>query len=163
MPQLDLHTFLPQLIWLAITFVLLYALMATLGLPRVQAALARRRGRIDGDLDKAAQMKAEVEAVIAAYERTLAEARARAQATMRETTEELNAEAAERQRQVAERLNAETAAAERRIAEAKRAALANLREVAVEVARAAAAKLAGAEVDAARAGTAVDAVLRERA
>lgn len=162
MPQLDLATFPPQLIWLAISFVVLYLLMAKLGLPRIARALGARRERIDGDLEKAQQMKVEAETVIAAYERALAEARQQAQITLKETTERLNAHAAERQRRTAERLAAETAAAERRIAEAKTAALANIREVAVEVARAAAARLIGGEIDGARAAEAVDAVMRER-
>ncbi len=162
MPQLDLATFPPQLIWLAISFVVLYLLMAKLGLPRIARALGARRERIDGDLEKAQRMKVEAEAVIAAYERALAEARQQAQITLKEATERLSAEAAERQRRTAERLAAETAAAERRIAAAKTAALANIREVAVEVARAAAAKLGGGEIDAARAAEAVDAVMRER-
>jgi F-type H+-transporting ATPase subunit b len=162
-PQLDFATFPAQLVWLVICFVVLYALMAQVGLPRVGAILAQRRGRIEGDLATATRMKDEAEAVIAAYERALAEARADAQATVRETVEKLNAAAAERQRQLAQSLAAETAAAERRILAAKTAALANLRDVAVDVARAAAAKVAGAELDPGRAGAAVDAVLRERA
>ncbi len=163
MPQLDVSTFPTQLFWLFVSFVVLYVLMAKLGLPRVGRIIAARRSRIDGDLEKAGQMKAEAEAVIAAYERALAEARTQAQQTLKETTERLNAEAAERQRQLAEKLVAETQAAERRIEEAKAAALANLRNVAVDVARAAAAKLTGSDVDAGRAAAAVDAVLRERA
>jgi F-type H+-transporting ATPase subunit b len=161
-PQLDLATFPPQLIWLAISFIVLYLLMAKLGLPRIARALGARRERIDGDLEKAQQMKVEAEAVIAAYERALAEARQQAQITLKETTERLNADAAERQRRTAERLAAETSAAERRIAEAKAAAIGNIREVAVEVARAAAARLVGGEIDGARAAEAVDAVMRER-
>jgi F-type H+-transporting ATPase subunit b len=161
-PQLDVHTFAPQLIWLAITFIALYLLMAKVGLPRVGRIIARRRERIEGDIAKAGQLKSEAEAVIAAYERALAEARDEAQRTMRETTERLNAAAAERQRKLAERLAAETAAAERRINEARNAALANIGEVAAEVARATALKLTGAEIDAARARAAVDAALRER-
>jgi F-type H+-transporting ATPase subunit b len=161
-PQLDLATFPPQLIWLAISFIVLYLLMAKLGLPRIARALGARRERIDGDLEKAQQMKVEAEAVIAAYERALAEARQQAQITLKETTERLNADAAERQRRTAERLATETAAAERRIAAAKAAAIGNIREVAVEVARAAAARLVGGEIDGARAAEAVDAVMRER-
>lgn len=159
MPQLDLSTYAPQLIWLAITFIVLYLLMAKLGLPRIARVLGARRERVEGDLEKAQQMKAEAEAVIAAYERALTEARQQAQQTLKETSERLNAEAAERQRQLAEKLTAETHAAERRIAEAKAAALGNIREVAVDVARAAAQRLTGAELDA---GHAVDAVMRER-
>src|SRR5215469_2480318 len=50
---------------LAITFLVLYVLMAKLGLPRIDRALKARRTRIEDDLDKARQMKAEAEAVIA--------------------------------------------------------------------------------------------------
>src|SRR6185437_6418425 len=121
MPQLDLATFPALLIWLGITFVVLYIVMASVGLPRVGGIIAARRARIDGDLDKAAQMKREAEAVIAAYDKALAE-----------------------------ELAQETAAAERRIDAAKREALGSLREVAIDVTRAAAQKLTGAELDAAR-------------
>jgi F-type H+-transporting ATPase subunit b len=163
MPQLDITTFAPQLFWLAVLFIVLYLLMSRIGLPQLGGILAARRGRIEGDLAKAQQMKSEAEAVIAAYQRTLAEARADAQATLRETVERLNAAAAERQKKLADSLAAETATAERRIAAAKAEALANLRDVAIDVARAAAQKVAGVEIDAARARTAVDEVLRERA
>jgi F-type H+-transporting ATPase subunit b len=163
MPQLDISTFAPQLIWLAITFVVLYALMAGLALPRVGGIIVARRTKMDGDLEKANAMKAEAEAVIAAYDRALATARAEAQATLKATTEKLAALAAERQRGVAERLAAETAVAEKRIADARDAALADLRGAAIEVARAAVAKLAGQPVDEARAGAAIDAVMRSRA
>jgi F-type H+-transporting ATPase subunit b len=163
MPQLDLATFPPQLIWLAITFIFLYVVMATVGLPRVGGVIAARRARIEGDLDKAAQMKSEAEAVIAAYEKALAEARMQAQITLRETTEQLNAQSAERQRKVVEELARETAAAEKRIAEAKAQALGSLRDIAVDVTRDAAQKLTGAALDTSRAGAAVDNAMRERA
>lgn len=162
MPQLDFATFPPQLVWLAITFILLYVVMARFGLPRIGGILAARRGRVEDDLEKAGQMKAEAEAVIAAYERALADARNQAQITIRETLERLNAEAAERQRGFTEKLATETAAAERRIMATKTAALANLREVAIEVTRAAATRLTGRDIDPARAGAAVDAALNGR-
>ena len=162
MPQLDLATFPPQLIWLAITFLVLYLVMQAVGLPRVGDVLAARRARIEGDLEKAAQLKNETEAVIVAYEKALTEARMQAQITLRETSEQLNARAAERQRKIAEELAQETAAAERRIDAAKREALGSLREVAIDVTRAAAQKLTGAELDAARAAAAVDQAMRER-
>ncbi len=139
MPQLDVSTFPSQIFWLAVFFVVLYLLMARLALPKIEKIIEERRNRVDGDLDKAGEMKTEAEAVIAAYEKALLDARHQAQLTMKETSDRL------------------------RIAAAKSAAMANLRAVAVEVARAAAAKLVGSEIDDARAATAVDAVLKERA
>src|SRR5580658_9230771 len=136
MPQLDVHTFASQIVWLAISFIVLYLLMARVGLPQVGGILERRRQRLDGDLAKAAQMKDEAAAVIASYERALATARADAQAMVRETTERLAAAAAKRQHELAQALAAETARAEERIAAAKRQALAGLRDVAIEVAEA---------------------------
>jgi len=162
MPQLDVSTFPEQLFWLAISFIVLYLLMSRLGLPRIGKIIEARRQRVAADLERAGQMKAETEAVIAAYERALGEARADAQRTLKETTERLNAAAAHRLHEVAQKLAAETAAAERRIAEAKAAALGNVRAVAVDVARAATAKLTGIEVDLERTAAAVDAALRER-
>ncbi|HEV2265096.1 MAG TPA: F0F1 ATP synthase subunit B' [Stellaceae bacterium] len=162
MPQFDVATFPTQLVWLAITFIALYLVMTLVGLPRVGGIIAKRRDRITGDLDKAQRMKAEAEAVIAAYERALAEARAKAQHALRETAERLAAEAVEQQRKLAESLNAETTKAERRIADAKAAALQGVRQLAADVAQDAAGKLAGAAVEPARVKAAVEAVLQER-
>ena len=162
MPQLDFSTFPPQLVWLFITFAVLYGLMAAVALPRVGGAIAARREKIDGDIDKAGALKAESEAVLVAYERALAEARTSAQSVLKETTERLAAAAAERQKVLTDKLTAETSAAEKRIADAKNAALANLKSVAAEVARSAVGKLAGENLDEATIGTAIDRALAER-
>src|SRR5436309_12817303 len=105
MPQLDLSTFPSQLFWLAVIFVLLYLLMSWVALPRVSAMIVARRARIEGDLERATQMKAETEAVMAAYERSLADARAQAHATPKEAMDRFCAEAAARQRKATELLN----------------------------------------------------------
>jgi F-type H+-transporting ATPase subunit b len=163
MPQLDVSTFAPQLVWLAITFVVLYLLMAKLGLPRVNAIIEARRKRLDDDLARAAEMKAEAEAAIAAYRKTMAEARAEAQATIRERTEQFAAEAAERQRQLAEALGEQTKAAEREIGAAKERAFAEIRNVAVDVARSVTEKLIGSAPDEEKLIPAVDHAMAERA
>jgi F-type H+-transporting ATPase subunit b len=162
MPQLDFETFPTQVFWLVVSFVLLYVLMRTVALPRIEKIIEERRGRLDEDLEKAAQMKTEAEAVIAAYEKALAEARANAQATVKATVDRIAAASAERQRQAAAVLAEKTNAAEARIAAAKADALRGVRDVAVEVAQAMAQRLTGATPETSRAAAAVDAVLQER-
>src|SRR5439155_501588 len=82
-----------------------------------------RRNRIDDDLSRAAQLKAEAETVMAAYQQTLAAARAAAQAAVKDATDRFAAEAAERHRQLSDTLAQQTTAAERQIAAAKEQAL----------------------------------------
>ena len=163
MPQLDVSTFTPQLVWLAITFVVLYLLMSRLGLPRVNAILEARRKRLDDDLARAAEIKAEAEAVVAAYQRTLAEARAKAQAAIKERTDQFAAAAAEQQQQLAEALAERTRAAEREIGAAKERAFAEIRNVAVDVARSVTEKLTGSAAYEAKLAPAVDRAMAERA
>jgi F-type H+-transporting ATPase subunit b len=137
--------------------------MAKLGLPRVNAVIEARRKRLDDDLTRATEIKAEAEAVIAAYQKTMADARAQAQATIKERTERFAAEAAERQRQLAEALAEQTRAAEREIAVAKERAFAEIRNVAVDVARSVTEKLTGSAADEGRLIPAVDRAMAERA
>jgi F-type H+-transporting ATPase subunit b len=143
MPQLDFHTFVPQLVWLAITFAVLYVLMSRAALPKVKSAIEGRRHHVDSDLGRAAALKAEAEAALAAYQKTLSDARAAAQETLRQTGEKLAAEAAERQRQLAATLAGQIAAAETRIAAGKEQALGEIRGIAAEVGSAVVVKLMG--------------------
>lgn len=163
MPQLDFSTYVPQLFWLAVTFFILFVLMKGVALPRVGAVLDTRRARLDSDLARAAELKTQAEAVVAAYERSLAAARAEAQATIRETAERLEAAAAARQQELASALAARTSAAERDIAAAKERALAEIPTVAAEVAAALAAKLTGRPPDARTVAAAVSSTMTERA
>ena len=163
MPQLDISTFTPQLVWLAIWFVVLYLLMAKLAMPRIARAMEARRRRREDDLARAAQLKAEAEAANAAYQKTLAEARAQAQAAIKETSDRLAAEAAKQQRALAATLAEQIEAAERRIAATKEQALAEVRGIAVDVGRSVVEKLTGAVPDAAKMAAAVDSSLSGRA
>lgn len=156
MPQLDFTTFAPQLFWLAVSFIVLYGLMRWLALPRVEQVITSRREHLNGDLARAAALKSEAETALATYRKTLAEARAAAQATLRETSEKLAAEAAERQRQLAATLAEQIEAAEQRIRAMKQEALAEVRGIATEVGGAVVERLTGASADPAKLAEAVE-------
>ena len=156
MPQLDIATFAPQLIWLGIWFLILYLLMAKLALPRIGGIIEARRQRREGDLARAAQLKAEAEAAAAAYQQMLTQARAQAQATLKEASDRMAGEAAERQRQLAAALAEQIEAAERRISETKDEALTQVRGIALDVGEAVVEKLTGARPSLVALSAAVD-------
>jgi F-type H+-transporting ATPase subunit b len=133
-PPFNQETFASQLVWLAITFVLLYLLMSRLALPRVGGIIAARSNRIEGDLAEAQRLKDETETAMAAYERTLAEARANAQTIAAQTREDLLAEAEQRRKALEGQLNRKIEEADKAIAATKTAAMSNVRGIAAETA-----------------------------
>ncbi len=162
LPQLDAATYGPQLIWLAISFALLYWLMVRLILPRVSQVLDERQQRIESNLERAEKLKTEADEAKASYEKTLSSARAEAQEVLHKTSERLAAEAAERHAALASRLGNDVRAAEARIDDAKTRALAGIQDVAVETALAATRRLIGEAPDNQSVTAAVQAVLGER-
>jgi F-type H+-transporting ATPase subunit b len=161
MPQFDPTFYTTQLFWLFVSFALLYVLMSTLAMPKIGAVLEERQRKIDDNLDKAAQLKAEAETAIALYEKALAESRAQAQEILRASGEAMAKQAEERQKQLGDRLAQQVKAGEARIDAAKEQALSHVREIAAEVAKSAAAKLTGTTYDDSKVATAVATALEE--
>ena len=161
MPQFDPTFFAPQLFWLLVMFVVLYVSMSVLAMPKIGAVLEERQRKIDDNLDKAAQLKAEADIAIAAYEKALAESRAQAQQILRTSAEALAKQSEAKQKELGEKLAAQIKAGEARINAAKDQALAHVREVAVDVAKTATQKLTGLTVADDQVTTAVTAVMQE--
>jgi F-type H+-transporting ATPase subunit b len=158
MPQLDPDTFAPQLIWLAITFIGLYLVMARVALPRIGNAIEHRRDRIANDLDQAQALKEATDRAIATYEARMAEARARAHDMNQETRQKLKDEVEAERARVEADLAEKVAKAETRIAKVKDGALAEMEKLAVDLAGDIVAKLIGDQVTGARAAKAVEQV-----
>ena len=161
MPQFDPTFFAPQLFWLLVMFVVLYVSMSVLAMPKIGAVLEERQRKIDDNLDKAAQLKAEADAAIAAYEKALAESRAQAQQILRTSAEALAKQSEAKQKELGEKLAAQIKAGEARINAAKDQALAHVREVAVDVAKTATQKLTGLTVEDDQVTKAVTAAMQE--
>lgn len=162
MPQLNFRDFPPQLVWLLITFVVLYIVMAKVALPRVAEVLEMRADRIKTDLDQAASLKSETDKLIATYEKALADARNQAAGVARDTAAALAQKSGERQAKVGADLAARIKGAEMNIAAARNKAMAEIQSVAAEIATDAAKRLVGLGVSAGDAGAAVAAVAKER-
>lgn len=160
MPQLIFEDFPPQLVWLAITFVVLYFVMSKLAVPAIATTLEQRQSKIQGDLDAAEKANEDTRQLVAAYEKRLADAREEARRLQRERTEADGATAAARLGEVSERLGKQIADAEKRIAEQRNQALDGLERMAGEVAESVYAKLAGQPADAGALGAKVAAALK---
>ncbi len=134
MPQLNPLDWGPQLIWLVITFGLLYLLMVYVALPRIGKVIEARASHIAGDLAAADKLRRETEEAIAAYEQALAEAKQKAHAIVEEGRAKLKAETAAERASLERDLGKKSAEAEARIAEAKNSAMREVNAVAAEVA-----------------------------
>lgn len=161
MPQLDFADYAPQLVWLAITFTVLYLVMARIALPRIASVLDERDRQVETNVERAEKLKAEAEEALATYQQTMAEARAKAQAELRKAAEAVAAETQARESELSAKVAKQSEAAERSIATAKQAAMTDIQKVAAELAGAMAAKLAGIQPGT-TAEAAVADVMRER-
>ncbi len=92
MPQLNPDWFSNQIFWLVVTLVVIFFVLSKVALPRIAAVLAERHGAIQGDLDKAEEMKAKAIAAEEAYNAALAKARAEAGVIVAEAKAEIQKE-----------------------------------------------------------------------
>ena len=159
-PPFESHTFASQLVWLVISFVVLYLIVARMALPRVGGIIAARQKAIADDLAAAQKLRDQSDAEMKAYETELAEARAKAQAISAETRDKLNAQAESERKTLEDRLAAKLAEAEKAIAATRDTAMGNVRGIATDSAAAIVQQLTGAQPDAAAVQSAVDSSLR---
>ena len=142
-PPFESEFFPSQLVWLAITFVLLYVLMSRIALPRIGAIMAERSKVISDDLATADQLKERSDAAAAAYEKALADARGRAQGIAAATREQQARETEDLHKRLEAQLHERIAAAEQSIAKSRGAAMSNVKSIAAETASAIVERLIG--------------------
>jgi F-type H+-transporting ATPase subunit b len=147
MPQLDFKDFPPQLVWLAILFVVLYLIMSRLAVPAISDTLDKRQAKIQADLDAAEKANDATREAVAAYEKRLADAREEARKLTRERAEADSAALTAKLTDVGNRLGGQIAEAEKRIASQRATVLAGLEQMATDIAASAYAKLAGQPAD----------------
>ena len=142
-PPFESQHFPSQLLWLGLTFILLYVLMAKIALPRIGSILAERSKRIGDDIAAAERLKERSDAAHAAYEKALADARGRAQGIANETREREAAAAEETNKRLEAELHERLAAADKSIAGRRAAAMENVGTIATDTASAIVERLIG--------------------
>lgn len=142
-PPFKTETYAGQVIWLTITFVLLYTLLSKLVLPRLSGIIENRRVTIAGDLDDASAMKSRAEQAGTAYEKALSEAKSRAQSLAQDARAKASAEADAKRKALEADLTHRLIASEATIAQKKADAMSNVRGIAHETATAIVERLTG--------------------
>ncbi len=147
MPQLDYHSFAPQLVWLAIAFLALYLVMSRLAVPAISDTIEKRQAKIQGDLDAAEKANEDTRNLVSAYEKRLADTREEARKLMRERGDADAAAGAARLSALHDKLNAQIGEAEKRIAAQRDDVMAGLGNMAKDIGQEVYAKLAGQPAD----------------
>lgn len=144
LPQLDPSSYPSQIFWLLVFFVMLYALMSRVALPRVTEVLDMRQTQRDNNLNRAEHLQEDAAKIRQTLDAAMAAAQAEAQATMsareQENAKKLNAENA----RFLEHARNRIASAEQNIAKAKEEALLSLADISAEVAADIVQKVSGA-------------------
>lgn len=154
LPQFRFEFWGGQIIWLLITFAILYVLMAKVFVPRLRKIQDTRAQTIADAVEQARRVQAEADAQAAAAKAEIEDARAQARRVAADAKAKAQAEMAASQAAEDERLKAELEKAEARIRATRDAAMTNVGQIAADTAEAIVAKLTGAaptraEVDAA--------------
>ena len=85
MPQFNAKSFNSQLFWLIITFTALYLIITYFILPRIRENIRLRKNKIANDLERAENIKAEIENMISQSNIKLEEAKNQAQKMIKES------------------------------------------------------------------------------
>lgn len=159
-PPFDTSKFGSQLLWLALTFGLLYWLMSKVVLPRIGGIIEARRAKILGDMEEARRLAAESDAARAAYDKALADARANATALAQEARASVQREVDTRKADAEASLATRLAEAETRIAAIRDRAMSEVGAIASDTAGAIVERLAGGQASGGEVSAAVADVMK---
>ncbi|SFK05053.1 hypothetical protein [Methylocapsa palsarum] len=154
-PPFESANFAPLIIWLVLSFGLLYLLMSKIALPRVEGILHARAGKIRTDLAEAHASRARSQEAAEANDKKIADAKAAAQAVAQETQTKLNAESEAKRHALEADLNGKLAAAETQIAQKKAEAMSHVGDIAQDAAAAIVEHITGKPADASAVAAAV--------
>lgn len=133
MPQLDPTTFIPQLFWLAVTFGVLYFVMARLALPRVIDTIEGRNAQIAQDISAAEKIRKECQELEIAHKTLLTEAREKAATFLKEERAQIESQLTEQTKSFANDMQSKLRAAETNIATVRSLGIAEAKNLSTEI------------------------------
>ena len=161
MPQLSQlsEVLLSQLFWLAVALGFIFFVIARGMVPKIQATVDQREGKIAADLERAQAARKEADETEAAWRARMDAARADAARLAQEAKNDSARETEAKVKKAADKINLKVESAEGKIREAVNAARAEIEAVAAEATQEMIERLTGLKVDKKEAAAAVKAEL----
>ena len=157
----DLYPKISELIIGAIAFGILFLFMAKWVLPRLNQTLEARRGKIQGDLEKAEQARADADKLLADYRQQLAGARADANRIVEEARQTAEALRQDLSKKAEDEARGIVARAQEEIRAERDRVFQELKAQVGELSLALAGRIVGSELDRDRQGRLVDEYITE--
>jgi len=150
--------------WVAVGLIAFLAIVVYVGAPKkIAAALDAKSAQIQTDLDEAARLRAEAEAMLADIRTQREDAEKQAAAMLAAAEADAVRMAADAQAKLEEQIARRTALAERKIASAEAQAAADVKAAAADLATQAAERLLAARLASAKSDPAIDAAIAQLA
>lgn len=143
LPQFDPTWWAGEIVWFAVIFAVVFALMAKVFMPRIAGTIDEREKRITGDIRQAMALKDQADAQAAQAEAEMAQARGRSHKLAADAKARAQAEANQRQAAEEAKLGESVAKAEAEIRTARDEALGHVREIAGDTAQSILVRLTG--------------------
>lgn len=161
MPQLSQlsEVYLSQLFWLAVALGFIFFVIARGMVPKIQAAVDQREGKIAADLERAQAARKQADETEAAWRARMDAARAEAARLTQEAKNESARQIEAKVKKAADKINAKAEAAETKIRDALAAARSEIEAVAADATQQMIERLTGLKVDKKEAAAAVKAEL----
>lgn len=161
LPQFDTASYPGQLFWLTVTFVVVYVFLGKVALPQISEVLENRLETVQGDLDRAAKLKAEAEEVREAYEKSVAKAHDEARSLTAAAQAEIAQLAAKKSEEFAKKSKKRMDQVEARISNAKADAMDDITTASADLAAEAAKKLSGIKIEPKEAKMTIQAIVKD--
>lgn len=161
LPQFNTSSYPGQIFWLMVTFIVVYVFLSKVALPQVSDVLENRQETVQGDLDRAAKLKAEADEVHEAYEKSLEKAHAEARETISAAQAEITDFLTKKNDDFAKKAKKRMDQAESRINNAKNEAMDEVTQASAEIAAEAAKKVAGLTIKTKEAQMTIQAITKE--
>ncbi|MGB0719639.1 MAG: hypothetical protein ACPGRX_04145 [Bdellovibrionales bacterium] len=163
LPQLNFSTYLPQIFWLFVTFLLMYVFFSKKTIPEISSTIESRRDKVEGDLDTADSLKAQAEKVQAEYEVALNAAREKSSLSFKQSEDDIKKQTIQKMDAFKARSETLTQETEALVRKAKDDVLQDTQGIAAEIASVAAEKIVGISTDIEAAKTLVKNIDRKAA